>query len=98
MRSKRPQMDSPAFYTIRVAGLLEERWSDYLGGLAITTAEPGQGKAKPITTLEGQLLDQAALFGVLNALYNYHCPLISVECRSAEQNTGGPESRCHKGK
>ena len=33
-----------------------------------------------MTTLEGQLVDQAALFGVLVALYNMRLPLISVEC------------------
>jgi hypothetical protein len=78
-------LDSPAVYVIRVAGILDEKWSDYLGGLAITTADPGQGKVKPITILEGELIDQAALLGVLNALYDYHYPLISVECRNVGQ-------------
>jgi hypothetical protein len=33
-----------------------------------------------VTTLEGYLRDQAALFGVLNTLYELHLPVLSVEC------------------
>ena len=33
-----------------------------------------------LTTLSGSLVDQAALYGVLNALYDMHLPLLSVEC------------------
>ena len=34
----------------------------------------------PVSTLVGRLLDQAALMGVLDTLYEYyHCPLLSVE-------------------
>lgn len=33
----------------------------------------------PVTTLVGQLRDQAALFGVLNSLYELHLPILSVE-------------------
>ena len=32
------------------------------------------------TMLEGQLLDQAALTGILNTLYDMQHPLVSVEC------------------
>jgi len=32
-----------------------------------------------VTTLDGEVLDQAALAGVLSALYNLHLPLLSVE-------------------
>ena len=35
---------------------------------------------RPVTTLTGQLMDQAALLGVLNTLYSYYqLPLLSVE-------------------
>ena len=71
------ELSTPARYRIRVKGILDEGWSDRLGGMKITTA--GQGDEAPVTTLVGQLVDQAALFGVLNALYDYHYPLLSVE-------------------
>jgi len=38
----------------------------------------------PLTTLEGTLLDQAALAGVLNTLYLLGLPVISVEAIEAE--------------
>jgi hypothetical protein len=71
------KLSTPARYRIRVKGILDEGWSDRLGGMEITTA--GQGDEAPVTTLVGRLVDQAALFGVLNALYDYHYPLLSVE-------------------
>jgi hypothetical protein len=33
----------------------------------------------PVTTLEGELRDQAALAGVLNSLYELHLTVISVK-------------------
>jgi hypothetical protein len=45
----------------------------------------GKGDEAPVTTLVGRLLDQAALMGVLDTLYNcYHCPLLSVEYLGSE--------------
>jgi hypothetical protein len=38
-----------------------------------------QAGQAPVTTLVGQLRDQAALFGVLNNLYELHLPILSVE-------------------
>lgn len=72
----------PATYRIRIKGGLDERWSDRLGGMIITTSKVGD--RKPVTTLVGPLLDQAALLGVLNALYDLHLPLFSVECLGKE--------------
>jgi hypothetical protein len=41
------------------------------------------GKEPVVTLLEGELLDQAALAGVLITLYDLHLPVLSVECLSA---------------
>jgi hypothetical protein len=41
-----------------------------------------EGK-KAVTTLSGPVIDQAALFGVLKALYDMRLPLLSVECLDA---------------
>jgi hypothetical protein len=70
---------SPAAYKISVIGFLDENMSDRLGGLTILNTEPDQPEGIPIVTLTGQLTDQAALFGVLNALYNMRMPLLAVE-------------------
>lgn len=76
---------SPAKYKISVVGVLEESYSDRLGGLAISNSAPDQDAGKHVVTLTGRLADQAALFGVLNALYNMRMPLIAVECMSIDE-------------
>jgi hypothetical protein len=71
-------MVGPIHYQIQVQGTLDPRWSGHLGGMAISASTQEDGSA--ITTLTGILTDQAALLGVLNALYNLHLPLMSVQC------------------
>ena len=71
------KLDTPATYRIRVKGYLDSSWSDRLSGL---TVSPSSLEDEPVlTTLYGQVVDQAALAGVLSALYNLHLPLLSVE-------------------
>ena len=65
-------------YRIRVQGVLDPGCSEYVGGMAIST--DSEGGQYPVTTLSGQLLDQAALLGVLNLLYNRRLPILLVEC------------------
>ena len=66
----------PATYRILVKGTLREDWSDRLGGMSITTQT--RGEHETVTELVGQLLDQAALAGVLETLYELHLPIVSV--------------------
>jgi len=73
-------VSAPATYRICVQGHLDEKWSDYVQGMSISTEY--DDSQNPVTTLAGQLLDQAALMGVLNALYDCHLPILSVECLS----------------
>lgn len=63
-------------------GQLDESWSDYCGGLAIRAER--ESDENPVTVLTGQVLDQAALFGVLNFLYDNRLPLLSVERMAGE--------------
>jgi hypothetical protein len=72
-----PKFDAPADYRIRVQGHVDDSWSDRLGGMTITRAYTAN--KEPMTILIGGLLDQAALSGVLNAIYNQHLSVISVE-------------------
>jgi hypothetical protein len=48
-----------------------------MGGLKITIIPPEEGSV--VTQLSGEVMDQAALLGVINTLYNLHYPLLSVE-------------------
>ena len=68
----------PGNYRIRVLGLLDESWSDRLGGLRITACSL-KDQEGPVTELVGQVRDQAKLAGVLNSLYELHLTLLSVE-------------------
>jgi len=70
-------IETPATYRIRVQGCIDSAWSDMLGGMRIST-ESTSGK-ETVTTLVGGLIDQAALSGVIKALYDLRIPLLSVE-------------------
>ena len=77
----RSGFDSPAMYRIGVQGRIPARWCDRLEGMAITERSPEA--ESPVSTLLGELSDQAALAGVLNTLYELHLPVLSVERLSA---------------
>ena len=70
-------LDTSAIYKIRVLGKIAPEWSARLEGLTIRVAKSAD--ADPVTILEGELIDQAALAGVLNSLYNMHLPVLSVK-------------------
>ena len=59
-------------YEIRVKGHLDQRWSEWFDGMAITNVENGD------TIISGSLLDQAALHSLLVKAYNLNLTLISV--------------------
>ena len=69
--------DRPATYQITVQGWIDSSMSDLLGGMTISQASVEVDP--PITTLLGELSDQAALAGVLNTIYELHLPLLSVK-------------------
>jgi hypothetical protein len=68
--------DRPATYQIKVQGRIDSNWSDRMAGMQIRIT-PEQTNP-PITILEGEVSDQAALLGVLNSLYELHLPIVSV--------------------
>jgi hypothetical protein len=69
--------DSPATYQISVQGRIDPTWSERLEGMAICLVSTEI--ASPITTLIGEVSDQAALAGVLDTLYELHLPVLSVK-------------------
>lgn len=72
--------DRPAIYQIRVQGRIDPDWSDRLASMALRLiTEDG---CPPVTTLDGELSDQAALLGVLNSVYELHLTVLSVHCLS----------------
>jgi hypothetical protein len=62
----------PAIYQIRIRSHLGPCWTDWFGGLAITLEDNGD------TLLTGQVVDQAALHGLLRHVRDLGLPLLSV--------------------
>jgi hypothetical protein len=72
--------DYPAAYQITVQGRIDPTWSDRLEGMAISVHSDVDYPT--VTSLEGELSDQASLAGVLNSIYELHLPILSVLCLS----------------
>jgi hypothetical protein len=66
-----------ATYRIRVAAVLGEEWTDRTQGMTVSVRRSESGDA--FTELVGELVDEAALMGVLDALYTHGAPLLSVD-------------------
>jgi hypothetical protein len=71
------QVAQTANYRIVVEGVLDPMWLECFGGLAIT--EERQPGRPVVTRLEGRLVDQSALQGVLDTLFMLGLCLITVE-------------------
>jgi hypothetical protein len=65
-------VNNPASYHIRVKGQIGPEWSEWFDGMTITSDEPSE------TLLSGRVLDQAALYGILNKIQALGLPLLSV--------------------
>ncbi len=70
--SSMEEENTPIFYEIRIRGHLDERWSDWFGGMTLTQEEDGT------TLLTGPVVDQAALYGLLRRVRDTGVSLLSV--------------------
>jgi hypothetical protein len=59
-------------YRIRLKEKLDQRWSSWLGGLKVIHEANGE------TVLTGEVVDQAALHGLLSKVRDLHLTLISI--------------------
>ena len=60
-------------YQIRVQGHLDDQWSAWFEGLTITNLDGGEA------VLEGSLVDQPALYGILVKVCNLGLPLLALQ-------------------
>lgn len=67
----------PVVYQIEVQGRLDETWSTWFDGMAVTVGKSGSHKT--VTTLAGPVTDQAALHGILSRIRDLGLPLLSVQ-------------------
>ena len=65
------------YYTIRVRGIVDCRWEARLGGMHVAVEAVNDESYESVLT--GELPDQAALNGVLSALYGLGYSLLSVQ-------------------
>ncbi len=63
-------------YRIVVRGRLDESWSGWLDGMSVSVL--GAAEGAPVTALTGPVVDQSALRGILNRLWDLNLTVISV--------------------
>jgi len=76
-------------YEIRVKGHLDGCWSEWFDGLTITNLESGE------TVLCGEIVDQAALHGVLSKVRDLNLLLIAVRGAGPERQDPAIRSAKH---
>ncbi len=69
---KKPGLDQPAVYQIRVQGVLQADWQDWLDDFQVKSDDT-------VTTLSGLVVDQPALFGLLIKIRNLGLTVLSIE-------------------
>ena len=67
----------PAFYQITIEGKIDANWSDWLSGMRLVSQKEANGMQ--VTILSGEVVDQAALRGLLNRLWDLNLVLRSVQ-------------------
>ena len=77
-------------YKIRVKGHLDRRWSEWFDGLEISNVENGEA------ALSGEIVDQAALHGVLVKVRDLNLPLLSVTSVSSDHQEPGLRPAEHR--
>lgn len=67
-----PVPGSPVTYEIRVKGVLDATWSDWFDGFVVVPLDCGE------TLLTGLVVDQSALFGLLNKIRDTGLSLLAL--------------------
>ena len=70
---KSNESDRETIYHIRLKESLDQNFTDWFGDLTLTRLEDGK------TLLVGPFVDQSALRGLLNQLWNLNITVISVD-------------------
>ncbi len=70
-------------YQIRLKEQLDPHWSSWFGGLTITTEANGE------TVLTGEVVDQAALHGLLSKVRDLQLTLLAIRPLEADSPSKG---------
>lgn len=82
----------PHCYRIRIAGRLDESWAAWLRCAAISF-ELGEEAQTPVTVLTSRIVDQPALHGLLNKLFDLNLTILSVARCSPQGVSDGETQR-----
>jgi hypothetical protein len=67
---------NPQIYEITFQGKLDESWQNWFANFDFSSKHDPQGN--PLTILTGPVLDQAALRGIMNKIWDLNLCVISV--------------------
>ncbi len=79
----------PLFYQIKIAGKINENWSDWLNGMQVSF--PKREDEPQVTVLTVKVADQAALRGLLCRLWDLNLTILSIF--RLEGNAGAKEGQ-----
>lgn len=65
------------YYQITVEGKIDPSWADWLGGMQIGSRKEADDMT--VTTLSGNIIDQTALRGIMNKLWDLNLALRSIQ-------------------
>lgn len=71
------RVDEPGVYRIVVQGRLDDSWSDWFGGMELSTLQNEDGQT--VTSLSGPIVDQSQLHSVLRRVRDLGLTLLLVE-------------------
>ncbi len=74
-------MNTRSAYEIRLKGHLDARWAGWFDGLTLTHESDGT------TVIQGPVVDQAALHGLLQRVRDLGLPLVSVTPIGTDSST-----------
>lgn len=76
-------------YEIRIKGHLASRWATWFDGMTLTAESDGT------TVMQGPVVDQAALHGLLHKVRDIGLPLLSVTQIDVDEPTRSPPNPDH---
>jgi hypothetical protein len=82
---------APSRYELRIHAHLDQHWSTWFGGLALTREDDGT------TTLRGAVTDQAELHGLLTKIRDLGVTLISLTSIDAAHDLDSRQHGCDTG-
>jgi hypothetical protein len=80
--------EEPPMYRIRVQGILDPNWSEWLESMSIIAERQPDGCHS--TVLTGRIVDQAALRGILTRIWDLNLDVISVTRIDREKDNPWP--------